>query len=120
MQVNLHDARPALGVDVAERCELTQAGKVVTRSGVKIVGHLNVPGRLASDTSALYARNLLNFVQLMIDKESKALKIDWEDELIKGTCVTRDGNIVHPDLAGAKVPESKPAASEAASQGEGG
>ena len=57
-----------------------------------------LPGRLAEDASALYARNVLNLLQLVIDKETKALKIDWEDEIIKGLCVTRDGAIVHPAL----------------------
>lgn len=89
-----------LAVEAGGNCALSQPGKVVVKHGVRIVGHLNVPGRLAADTSALYARNLFNLLQLMIDGESKALNIDWDDEIIKGICVTRDGAVVHPALAG--------------------
>ena len=88
-----------LAVENGGNCELSEAGKVITKHGVKIVGHHNVPARLAADTSQLYARNLFNFLQLIIDQESQALSIDWEDEIIKGTCVTHDGKIVHPALA---------------------
>ena len=55
--------------------------------------------RLAADASALYARNLFNFLQLIIDKDSHELQIDWEDEIIKGTCITRGGQVAHPGLA---------------------
>jgi NAD(P) transhydrogenase subunit alpha len=70
----------------------------VTKYGTKIVGHANVPSRVAVDASALYARNLLQFVGLLIDKESKQLKINWDDEIVKATCLTRDGSIVNPAL----------------------
>ena len=103
-----------LAVETGGNCELTQAGKVVTKHGVRVVGHLNVPGRLAEDASALYARNVLNLLQLVIDKETKALKIDWDDEIIQGLCVTRDGAIVHPGLQAAPPP-----APAAAPEGEG-
>ena len=69
---------------------------VTTDNGVKIVGHLNVPGRLAASASALYARNLYAFVETLIDKETKELAVKWDDELVKATCLTRDGAIVHP------------------------
>jgi NAD(P) transhydrogenase subunit alpha len=62
------------------------------------MGHYNLPSRLAADASALYARNLLNFVEPMVDKETQQLAIDWEDEIIAGSCLTRDGKIVHPAL----------------------
>lgn len=87
-----------LAVEQGGNCELSEPGKVVNKNGVKIVGHLNVPGRLPVDASQLYAKNLLNFVTLLIDKDSKALKIDLEDEIVKGTLVTKDGEIVHPAL----------------------
>jgi NAD(P) transhydrogenase subunit alpha len=87
-----------LAVETGGNCELTEAGTVVVKHGVKIVGHLNVPGRLAADASMLYANNLFNFVSLLYDKESKELAIDWEDEIVQGTLVTRDGAVVHPDL----------------------
>ncbi|MFO7482136.1 Re/Si-specific NAD(P)(+) transhydrogenase subunit alpha [Oceanibaculum nanhaiense] len=85
-----------LAVEQGGNCECSEPGKVVQKHGVTIVGHLNVPGRLPVDASALYAKNLLNFVTLLIDKETKALKIDLEDEIVKGTLVTQDGQIVHP------------------------
>ena len=88
-----------LAVEQGGNCALSQPGKVVTKHGVVIVGHLNTPSRLAVDASALYARNLLNFVGLLMDSESKALKIDWDDEIVQGTCLTRDGKIVHPLFA---------------------
>ena len=92
-----------LAVETGGNCALSQAGKVVVKHGVRIVGHNNVPGRLAVDASALYAKNLLNFLKLIIDAESGELKIDWEDEIIKGTCITHDGKVVHPQLNGPQL-----------------
>ena len=89
-----------LAVEQGGNCPLSEAGKVVVKHGVKLVGHLNVPSRTAVDSSALYARNLLQFVTLLIDKESKTIKVNWDDEIIKGTALTRDGQIVHPSLTG--------------------
>ena len=68
---------------------------VVTGNGAKIVGHLNVPGRLAATASSLYARNLYAFVETLVDKEAKTLAIKWDDELVKATNLTRDGQVVH-------------------------
>ena len=59
-----------------------------------------MPSRLGRDASTFFAKNILNFVTPMIDKESGTLKINWDDELVKGTLVTKDGKIVHPSLAG--------------------
>ena len=87
-----------LAVETGGNCELTVPGKVVVKHGVKVVGHLNVPGRLAADASMLYANNLFNFFSLLYDKESGALAIDWEDEIVKSTLVTKDGAVVHPDF----------------------
>ena len=84
-----------LAVEAGGNCEGSELGKVVKKHGVTIVGHANVPSRIAVDSSALYARNLLNFVTPLIDEETKTLKIDWEDEIIKGALLTRDGKIVH-------------------------
>ncbi|MCZ4280859.1 Re/Si-specific NAD(P)(+) transhydrogenase subunit alpha [Kiloniella laminariae] len=103
-----------LAVETGGNCELSQPGKVVIKNGVNIVGHLNMPGRLATDASDLYARNLFNFFELLFDKENKALSIDWNDEIVKGTCVTHEENIVHPALAHAKEP-AKPATKTSAS-----
>jgi len=79
-------------------CALTKPGETVTVNGVKIVGALNLAGAVPVDASSLYAKNLLNFITPLIDKETKSLKIDWEDEIIKGTALTRDGQVIHPAL----------------------
>ena len=87
-----------LAVERGGNCELAQPGKTVTTdNGVKIVGHLNVPGRLAATSSSLYARNLYAFVETLVNKE-KALAPNWDDELVKATLLTRDGAVVHPNF----------------------
>jgi NAD(P) transhydrogenase subunit alpha len=79
--------------------ELTQPDKIVTTpNAVTIVGYLNVPGRLASSASSLYARNLVAFLETLIDKKEKKLAINWDDELVKATVLTRDGAVVHPNI----------------------
>jgi NAD(P) transhydrogenase subunit alpha len=88
-----------LAVETGGNCELSQPGKVVDVNGVKIVGHMNVPSRLAADASALYARNIYNFIELLVDKEAKQLAVNWEDKIVADTCIIRDGKIVHPALA---------------------
>ena len=88
-----------LAVEQGGNCPLSEAGKVVVKHGVTLVGHNNVPSRVAVDATALYARNLLNFITPMVDKETKALKIDLNDEVVKGTLVTQNGQIVHPSLS---------------------
>ena len=75
-----------------------RAGEVAQVGPAKIVGYLNVPGRLAASASALYAKNLLNFLETMIDKKEKKLAVNWDDELIKATMLTRDGAVVHPNF----------------------
>ena len=87
-----------LAVESGGNVEGSQVGQVVDLDGVKIVGHANVPARLAPATSALYARNLLNFVDLLIDPETKELVINDSDDLIKGALITKDGKVVHPAL----------------------
>jgi H+-translocating NAD(P) transhydrogenase subunit alpha len=81
-------------------CKLTKPDAVVkTENGVTIIGYTNMPSRAASDASPLYARNLQTFVMtLMFDKESKTLNVMSDDELIKGTLVTKGGAVVHPAL----------------------
>jgi NAD(P) transhydrogenase subunit alpha len=76
-------------------------GKAIEKGGVTILGYNNVPGRLATDASALYARNLYNFVVLVTDKDKKALVINPDDDIIKGMMLTAGGKIVHPQFAGA-------------------
>jgi NAD(P) transhydrogenase subunit alpha len=87
-----------LAVETGGNCELSELDKVVEKHGIRIVGWGNVPARIAVDASALYARNLLNFLGLIVGKDG-ALKIDPEDEIIKGSLLTRDGRIVHPAFA---------------------
>jgi NAD(P) transhydrogenase subunit alpha len=87
-----------LAVERGGNVEGAKLGEVVEVNGVKIVGHANVPGRLAASASALYARNLLTFLDTMIDKKDKKIAINWDDEIVKGTALTRDGAIVHPNF----------------------
>lgn len=87
-----------LAVERGGNCELAEPGKVVVHNGVKIVGHLNVPGRLAATASSLYAKNLVNFLDVLIDKNTKALNVPWDDEIVKATLLTRDGAVVHPNF----------------------
>ena len=87
-----------LAIERGGNVEGAKAGATEQVGGVKIVGHLNVPGRLAASASALYARNLFNFVETLIDKKEKKLAINWDDEIVKGTVLTRDGAIVHPNF----------------------
>ncbi|HEX4294634.1 MAG TPA: Re/Si-specific NAD(P)(+) transhydrogenase subunit alpha [Rhizomicrobium sp.] len=79
---------------------LTQPDKVIEAHGVTIMGYTNLPARLAVDTSSLYSRNLFNFVSLIVDKRTGALALKWDDEIVKGAGLTRDGEIVHPSLKG--------------------
>ncbi|MGU9981757.1 Re/Si-specific NAD(P)(+) transhydrogenase subunit alpha [Phreatobacter sp. HK31-P] len=88
---------------------------VVTANGAKIVGHANVPGRLAATSSSLYAKNLFAFLEIMIDKATKALVVPWDDELVKATLLTRDGAVVHPSFQNAPPPPAAdPATDDAA------
>src|SRR6187549_2444249 len=87
-----------LAVERGGNVEGARPGEVAIVNGVKIVGHLNVPGRLAASASALYAKNLLTFLETMVDKKEKKLAVNWDDELIKGTLLTRDGALVHPNF----------------------
>ncbi|MGE5477396.1 MAG: Re/Si-specific NAD(P)(+) transhydrogenase subunit alpha [Bacteroidales bacterium] len=89
-----------LAVEAGGNCPISEFDRVVVKHGVTLVGHGNVPSRLAVDASNLFAKNLLNFISPLVDKESKTLKFNWDDEILKGSCVTRDGQIVHPALAG--------------------
>ena len=87
-----------LAVERGGNCEMARAGEIVTTdNGVKIVGTSSVT-RLAATASALYARNLYAFVETLIDKSAKAIAVNWDDELVKATCLTRDGAIAHPNF----------------------
>ena len=89
-----------LAAEQGGNCPLTECDRIVEKHGVTIMGYSNLPSRLAVDSSSLYARNLFNFVSLMVDKKTGALALNWDDEIIKGAGVTRDGAIVHPSLKG--------------------
>ena len=87
-----------LAVERGGNCELAKAGEVVEVDGVKIVGHRNMPGRLAATASSLYAKNLYAFLEILVDKSSKSLAVNWDDEIVKATALTRDGAVVHPSF----------------------
>ncbi|RWC03661.1 Re/Si-specific NAD(P)(+) transhydrogenase subunit alpha [Mesorhizobium sp.] len=90
-----------LAVERGGNVEGAVPGQVVTTAnGVKIVGHLNVPGRVAASASLLYARNLFAFVETLVDKTEKTLAINRDDELVKATMLTDGGQVVHPAFAG--------------------
>ena len=98
-----------LAVERGGNCELAKPGEVfVTANGVKIVGHLNVPGRLPATASQLYAKNLLAFVETLIDKAEKKVAVNWDDELVKATALTRDGAVIHPNFAAKPAPKPEP------------
>jgi NAD(P) transhydrogenase subunit alpha len=95
-----------LAVERGGNCELAKPGEiVVAKNGVKIVGHLNVAGRLPATASALYAKNLLAFVETLIDPKTKSLAIKWDDELVKATLLTKDGGLVHPSFQAGAEPK---------------
>jgi H+-translocating NAD(P) transhydrogenase subunit alpha len=87
-----------LAVERGGNVEGAKPGEVAQVGDVKIVGYLNMAGRLAASASALYARNLITFLETLIDKKEKKLAINWDDELVKGTALTRDGAVVHPNF----------------------
>jgi H+-translocating NAD(P) transhydrogenase subunit alpha len=102
-----------LAVEAGGNAEGSRPGEIVTTAnGVKIIGHVNMPSRIAADASQLYARNLLSFLMLLVDKDGR-LAIDAGDEIVKATLLTRDGAVVNPTLmsppaAAAASPASVP------------
>ncbi|HTE93830.1 MAG TPA: NAD(P) transhydrogenase subunit alpha, partial [Bradyrhizobium sp.] len=85
-----------LAVERGGNVEGAKADEVVDSGGVKIVGYTNMAGRLAASASGLYAKNLYNFLDILVDKKAKALSVNWDDEIVKATALTKDGAIVHP------------------------
>ncbi|MCL2453086.1 MAG: NAD(P)(+) transhydrogenase (Re/Si-specific) subunit alpha, partial [Alphaproteobacteria bacterium] len=73
-------------------------GTVISKNGVKILGPLNEAGRLPATASALYAKNLLAFLQTLVDAPAKSLAVKWDDELVKTTLLTKDGALIHPNF----------------------
>ncbi|UDL92630.1 Re/Si-specific NAD(P)(+) transhydrogenase subunit alpha [Mesorhizobium sp. PAMC28654] len=101
-----------LAVERGGNVEGAVPGQVITTANnVKIVGHLNVPGRIAASASLLYAKNLFTFVETMVDKTTRTLAINRDDDLVKATMLTDGGKVVHPAFAkAAEQPHVEPAA----------
>lgn len=98
----VHSMRPGsvivdLAAEQGGNCTLTKPGEVIEVNGVTIIGLFNIPSRLSADASALYAKNILNFVTPMIDAD-KQFNVNWQDEIIAATVLTRDNKIVHPNF----------------------
>jgi NAD(P) transhydrogenase subunit alpha len=87
-----------LALERGGNCEAAKPDEVVDVGGVKVIGYVNVPGRLAATASSLYAKNLYAFLEILIDKTTKALAVKWDDEIVKGTALTRDGAVIHPSF----------------------
>ena len=87
-----------LAVERGGNVEGAKAGGVEDVNGVKIVGYNNVAGRLAASASSLYAKNLINFLDILVDKKEKKLAVNWDDEIVKATALTKDGAVVHPNF----------------------
>jgi NAD(P) transhydrogenase subunit alpha len=87
-----------LAVERGGNCELAKPGQVAEVNGIKIIGYLNVPGRLAATASSLYAKNLYAFLEILIDKATQALAINWDDDIVKATALTRGGAVIHPNF----------------------
>src|ERR1700726_339742 len=87
-----------LAVERGGNVEGVSADAVSEQNGVKVVGYRNVPGRIAATASNLYAKNLYAFLEVLIDKKTKALAVNWDDDIVKSTALTRDGAIVHPNF----------------------
>jgi H+-translocating NAD(P) transhydrogenase subunit alpha len=75
-------------------CELTEAGRTVVEDGVKVLAPLNLPSEMATHASQLYANNVRNLLELLVDEEGR-LKLDFDDEIVAGACITHDGEIVN-------------------------
>ena len=82
-----------LAVESGGNCSLSRVDEIVKHNGVKIIGYANVPGRIAKDASSLYAKNIVNFLSLMINSEEKKINIDWEDEIINSVVLTHNGQV---------------------------
>ena len=92
-----------LAAERGGNCELTKAGEIVDHNGVRISGKLNLAGAIPVNASSLYAKNLYAFLEPMFDKKTKAFAINWDDDVIKGSLLAKDGVIVHPSLVPAKA-----------------
>jgi NAD(P) transhydrogenase subunit alpha len=87
-----------LAIERGGNVEGAKPDTVVDVGGVRIVAYANMPGRLAATTSSLYAKNLFAFLDNLIDKKTKTLAVNWDDEIVKATALTRDGAVIHPNF----------------------
>lgn len=87
-----------LAAERGGNCELTKPDQTIEHNGVKIFGPTNLAGAVAVNASSLYAKNLLTFLETLIDKKEQKLAINWDDEIVKGTLVAKGGRIVHAAL----------------------
>ena len=87
-----------LAVERGGNVEGVKANEVVEINGVKIVGYTNMAGRVPASASSLYARNLFSFIETLIDKTTKTLAVNWDDDLVKATALTKDGAVIHPNF----------------------
>ena len=111
-----------LAVERGGNIEGSEAGRIVEVEGVRVIGYDNVPGRVATSASQLYAKNLYTFLDALTDKQAKAVKLDMEDEIVKATMLTHEGKVVHPNFQSAasaepEKPASAPAEARAAAGG---
>jgi NAD(P) transhydrogenase subunit alpha len=83
-----------LAASTGGNCELTKNKQTVLHNGVTIVGDSNLAASMPSDASKLYGKNVVNFLQLIIDKNGN-MDLNWEDDLVKGCCITHNGEVVH-------------------------
>jgi len=85
-----------LAVEQGGNCELSRVGEIVIHRGVKIIGYRNLPSRLAEVASSQYANNIYQFFLLLFNKSDRLVQIPWDDDIIKATALTRDGQIINP------------------------
>ncbi|WP_045860733.1 Re/Si-specific NAD(P)(+) transhydrogenase subunit alpha [Teredinibacter purpureus] len=91
-----------LAVEQGGNCVLSRAGEVVDVDGVSIVGRVNMPARIAADASALYARNLFNFIQPHVDTQNQTVQFNWSDEIVSAALLAHEGKVVHPNFSNAQ------------------
>ena len=87
-----------LAVERGGNVQGAKADEVTQVDGVKIVGYTNMAGRLAASASGLYAKNLLAFLDILVDKNEQKLAVNWDDEIVRATALTKDGAVVHPSF----------------------
>jgi NAD(P) transhydrogenase subunit alpha len=85
-----------LAVEQGGNCELSRVGEIVIHQGIKIIGYRNLPSRLAEVASSQYANNIYQFFLLLFNKGDRLVQIPWDDDIIKATTLTRDGQMINP------------------------